>query len=273
MRLLLLLLLLLPSVASAATVRDLFAGLETTVPAVAASSATRADFEAFATQHRLAPEDALYDRYVRVKIAFEATRAGGLLGARWGVTDQEPNSDRVWAAWRTLEALALETVSAECDELSALFAVVARGLGVGDIGLFWPTWNHTVAVWTLPGADGKPVRIVVPTSQVFLDPQQSLGTESFDAWTQKTIYTYGREDVAADLHLDDGFVDASVARVMALAPASSAALQTMRNLREILQNRMASRAQVRSVLDERLPPLEFGEDAAAIAAFRVELGP
>ena len=80
---------------------------------------------------------------------------------------------------------------AECDELSALFAFLVRRLGVKQVGLFWPVWNHVVAVWTI--ADD--VRIVVPTSQIFIGADESLGTDAFDPWKQKTIYAYGRRDV------------------------------------------------------------------------------
>jgi hypothetical protein len=270
MRLWLTLFLLLPSLSHAATVGDLFTRLEGTVAAVADSPATRADFEAFARARKLAPDDALYDRYVRVKIAFEATRAGGLWGTRWQVTDQEPQSDRIWAAWATLEDVAKASAVAECDELSALFAFVARGLGVRDVGLFWPTWNHTVAVWTIDGAEG-PVRVVVPTSQIFLDPDQSLGTDGFDPWTQKTIYTYTRKDVALSAELDEALIHAFVSRVKTYAPASSDALQTLRNLREIRQSGLASDAKVRLYLRERQPPWVFAEDVAAVAAFEAEL--
>ena len=63
-------------------------------------------------------------------------------------------------------------------------------------GLLWPTPNHTVAVWTATGADRKPVRVVVPTSQIFLTPSASLGTAEFDPWKQRTIYDYDRRDFA-----------------------------------------------------------------------------
>ena len=52
------------------------------------------------------------------------------------------------------------SATAECDELSALFAFFTHRLGVDDVGLFWPTGNHVVAVWTVEGSEG-PVRIVV----------------------------------------------------------------------------------------------------------------
>jgi hypothetical protein len=72
---------------------------------------------------------------------------------------------------------------------------------VRRVGLFWPTSNHTVAVWTAPGADRKAVRIVVPTSQIFLTPSASLGTAEFDPWKQRTIYDYLRRDFASTADL------------------------------------------------------------------------
>ncbi|HEX2880307.1 MAG TPA: hypothetical protein VHO25_12315, partial [Polyangiaceae bacterium] len=87
--------------------------------------------------------------FSRVRLAFEATRDGGLWGIRWAITDQMPWSDRIWAQWSKLDLATVAddgvTAVAECDELSALFAMLARDLGVeGFVGLHWPYWNHTV---------------------------------------------------------------------------------------------------------------------------------
>lgn len=265
----LLLALLLPTPAAAATVGDLFDGLEALVPAVAASPATRADFEALATDHGLARDESAYLTYVRVRIAFEATRAGGLWHARWAITDQEPRSDRLWQAWATGDSD--DAVLAECDELSALFGVVARELGVADVGLFWPTWNHTVAVWTAPAADGGTHRIVVPTSQVFLDPEDTLGTRAFDPSTQRTIHRYGRVDVRRDAPLEDGRLRTFLAQVEAMAPASASVLQALRNLRELRSGGLVGASAVVRYLDERLQPLDHPQDLAAVGAFRREI--
>jgi hypothetical protein len=67
------------------------------------------------------------------------------------------------------------TASAECDELSALDAFLAGRAGVKGVGLFWPFANHTVAVWVVRPAERPVIRLVVPTSQIFLKETDSLG--------------------------------------------------------------------------------------------------
>jgi hypothetical protein len=234
-------------------VDELLAALSEELEAVAASEQVRADFEAFLETFELdelTGRDELYLDYVRVKIAFEATRAGGWWGLAWDITNKKPRSDEVWARWHGLElgpapakvdelaALPATTAVAECDELSALFAFVARRLGLSkrsEVGLFWPTGNHTVAVWTIDRKTDDATRVVVPTSQVFLDGDQSLGTREFDPWTQKNIFDYRRQDAAASLELPGALASAFVVAVRERGGLSQAELQRQRNARESRQ--------------------------------------
>jgi hypothetical protein len=119
---------------------------------------------------------------------------------------------------------------AECDELSALFAFLVRRLGVKHVGLFWPTSNHTVAVWTASGPGGA-VRVVVPTSQIFLDPKETLGTRTFDPAHQRTIYDYGRADVPDDYEIPAPLARAFIYTMEAAAGLSNEDLQARRNAR------------------------------------------
>ncbi len=178
------------------TVTELVDALDRVAQELESAPAVIRDYEAFLAAHDLADAPALFRDYVRVKLAFEATRDGGWWHLRWKVTNEQPNSERIWAQWGDAEVPRSDdpqrpTAVAECDELSALFAFVARRLGVKKVGLFWPVWNHVVAVWTIEDR----VRVVVPTSQIFLGADESLGTDGFDPWKQKTIYTYTRRDV------------------------------------------------------------------------------
>lgn len=195
--------------------------------------AVRADYEAFIERHGLRDTDALFGDYVRLKLAFEATRDGGWWHLRWTITNRKPNSDAVWEQWRSLELAPGDepdvTAQAECDELSALFAVVARGLGVRKIGLFWPVWNHVVAVWTIEQSGADPVRIVVPTSQIMLGPEESLGTDGFDPWRQRTIYTYRRKDVSPSERLPATLARFMVEQARRHGQHAQADLQQMRN--------------------------------------------
>jgi len=183
------------------TVGQLVQALEAVARDMEKDPAVAAELRALAGAERLLDDPQALREYVRVKLVFEATRDGGFWRLRWAVTNREPRSDAIWTQWKGAavpedDGGSRATATAECDELSALFAFLVRRLGVKDVGLFWPTSNHTVAVWTArrPGREA-PARIVVPTSQVFLDREQSLGTRAFDPTTQRTIYPYTRQDI------------------------------------------------------------------------------
>lgn len=170
--------------------------------------------------------------FSRVRLAFEATRDGGLWGIRWAITDQMPWSDRIWAQWSKLDLATVAddgvTAVAECDELSALFAMLARDLGVeGFVGLHWPYWNHTVAVWQLPGPQPRATRILVPTSQVFLSREATLGTRELPA--QRVVFPYVRKDLKPNSPLPGTLVRFLIARLRTFGAGSSADLQARRN--------------------------------------------
>jgi len=218
------------------TVEELFAQLDVVANDIAGSEAVRADYEALVAAHDLDDSEALFRDYVRVKLAFEATRDAGWWHLHWRITNEKPNSDQIWHQWRKTPtpnpSEPVASADAECDELSALFAFSARRLGVHDIGLFWPTWNHVVAVWTVQSKDGSPVRIVVPTSQIFLGTDDSLGTQGFDPWTQKTIYEYRRRDVKSRHRIDADLARFFVRQAARHGHKSQATLQAERNARD-----------------------------------------
>lgn len=199
------------------------------------SESIQKEFKELQKSHGLSDSKEVYREYVRVKLAFEATRDSGLWQIVWAVTDKEPNSDSIWKQWSGItQANALgenkeASAIAECDELSALFALISRGMGVKNIGLFWPTWNHTVAVWTTENSKGEPIRIVVPTSQVFISSNATLGTTEFDPYKQKTIYNYDRKDVTKDHKIPKTLADKMVQQVRKYAAKDSTYLQKRRN--------------------------------------------
>jgi hypothetical protein len=219
------------------TVEELLAELEAIAVELEANAQVRGDYDAFVDAFELADGPQLYRDYVRVKLAFEATRDGGFWNLRWDITNEKPNSEQIWAQWAKLsdrtEFDGVATATAECDELSALFAFVARGLGVDRIGLFWPTWNHVVAVWTVPSPsdDDEAVRVVVPTSQIFLGARDTLGTHGFNPWKQKTIYTYKRRDVRKSHRVPVNVARFFVTRARQYAHRPQSELQALRNQR------------------------------------------
>lgn len=220
-------------------VAALVAALESIAVALEDVPAVREEYVAWCRAHGLEPSDRLWRDWVRVRLVFECVRDGGLWQLRWAITNRAPRSDAIWAQWAALDgfdpdaeaALDTATATAECDELSALFAVLVRRLGVEDVGLFWPEWNHVVAVWTITDGQAAPVRVVVPTSQIFLDDDASLGTDGFDPWRQKTIYEYRRRDVRDDAELPGPLARFFVARAWAEIERSQVELQADRNAR------------------------------------------
>src|ERR1700730_5901734 len=160
--------------------------------ALEGTSGMRLGFQSLLTAHQLAPKSIRYSDYVIVRLLFEATRDAGFWNLHWAITGQPPNSDRIWQQWKNVEKpSALEsTATAECDELSALYAFLVERAGVKSVGLFWPAANHTVAVWVVTPTTGPVVRVVVPTTHIFLDETDRFDTKKFNPWRQKIIYEY-----------------------------------------------------------------------------------
>lgn len=196
------------------------------------SPVVAAEYAAFTDRFNLHATDALRRDFTRVRLVFELTRDGGPWGLRWDITNRKPRSDAIWAQWREPTKVGPShsaTAIAECDELSALVAFLAYRLGVRKVGLFWPVWNHVVAVWTVHDRSNKPVRVVLPTSQVFLSREAGLGTQEFDPWKQKTIYEYRRKDVRGTAALPGELVRRFVLAAERIGHVPAPDLQRARN--------------------------------------------
>lgn len=235
----------------------------------------RLAYRSFLTANGLAPAEIGAADFAVVRLLFEATRDAGLWNLRWAITDLEPNSDRIWRQWTAARrpSAAAATAVAECDELSALFAFLARRAGVRNIGLFWPTSNHTVAVWELRPPSRRAVRVVVPTTQIFLAASDLFGTRRFDPWTQRTIYEYTRRDAPDTLQLPAPLVDFFLVQLDKYGGATDGALQRMRYLRDgVLQGRHSREQAVTWAL--ALTPDKgpgAGVDRAAFRTFAADL--
>jgi hypothetical protein len=242
---------------------------------LAASSGMRHDFQLFAAAHNLPSESIRYSDFVFVRLLFESTRDAGFWNMHWAITDQPPNSDRIWHQWKDVvnPSFRVPTAIAECDELSALFAFLLERAGVKGVGLFWPYANHTVAVWTLHPAERPAIRVVVPTSQIFLTESDSLDTKKFDPWRQKTIYEYTRRDVPDSFDLPKPLCDFFLQQVDKYAGASGTTLQQLRYLRDAvfvgsLTPEQAAREAVRlRAIDSSMS----GEDSAAFGYFASDM--
>jgi hypothetical protein len=88
-------------------------------------------------------------------------------------------------------------------------------------------------VWTVQSSEGSPVRIVVPTSQIFLTADDSLGTDGFDPWTQKTIFEYRRQDVEVGHRIDAELARFFVVQAQRHGGRSQLEQQALRNARDL----------------------------------------
>jgi hypothetical protein len=215
-------------------VARLVSGVRAKAKTLENSSGMRSSFQSFLSAYKIVPGSVSYSDFVIVRLLYEATRDAGFWNMHWTITNMPPNSDRVWSQWKSVKSVSRldPTASAECDELSALFAFLVERAGVRSVGLFWPYPNHTVAVWVLHPANSSEIRVVVPTSQIFLGVTDSFGTKKFDAWHQKTIFVYKRRDAPDSFELPKPLFDFFLQQVDKYAGASDSTLQEIRYLRE-----------------------------------------
>lgn len=219
---------------SSTTVGALEAVMQAKANELAESSGMQQSFAEFTAERGISRQSIRYSDYVKVRLVFEATRDAGFWNMHWKITNQPPNSDNIWRQWKSDDrpSFTEPTASAECDELSALFSFLVEREGVKGVGLFWPYPNHTVAVWTLTPAGRHAIRVVVPTSQIFLTEWDDLDTRKFDPWTQKTIYEYTRRDAPDSFSLPKPLFDFFAEQIDKYAGASDFALLQIRYLRE-----------------------------------------
>jgi hypothetical protein len=257
------------------TLARLLVELQKKAHSLESTSGMRSSFQTFTTAHHLSPDSIRYSDYVMARLLFEATRDAGLWNLHWSITDQPPNSDRIWQQWKVAgrPSVLKSTATAECDELSALYAFFAEREGLKSVGLFWPYANHTVAVWTLNPTTGPAIRVVVPTSQIFLAESDMFDTRKFDPWRQKTIYEYTRRDAPDSYEFPKPLFDFFLQQVDKYAGASDATLQRLRYLREAVLLRAWTPEQAAQDALKRREALTAGpeDDRAAYYRFAVDM--
>jgi hypothetical protein len=215
------------------TVADLSTAVRTAAKSLEQSSSMKSGYQSFISKFKLQPGVVTLADYAVARVLFEATRDAGFWNLHWVITDKPPNSDAIWQQWRTVRTPSpqVPTAVAECDELSALYAFLVARSGIHGVGLLWPTSNHTVAAWYLKQSTG-PVRIVIPTTQIFLDENDYWGTPKFDPWRQKAIYEYTRRDVSDSFVLPGPLYAFFLQQIQAYAGATDTTLQMLRYWRE-----------------------------------------
>jgi hypothetical protein len=165
--------------------------------------------------------------FARLRTLFEATRDGGFWRLRWAITNEEPSSKRIWSQWATndLSDMSDPSATAECDELSALTAFLAHELDVERVGLYWPTWNHTIVAWE---PKGTTARVLVPTTQIFLECDDGIDATTFSGTAQKKVYPYAAKDVSGEKELSAQTATFLLAQIDRYAPASRDVLALIR---------------------------------------------
>ena len=225
----------------------------------------------FCTKHQLsceAPE--FVKEFKRVRLLFEATRDGGFFRLRWQVTNKEPSSADIFRAWQKVRPLSVPSATAECDELSALFAYLARGVGVADAGLWWPRWNHVVSLWKPKHAGPNAPTVMLPTSQIFLACDQSFDSNGFGT-APKKVNPYVQRDLKGPVSRE--LVNALTGAISTYAPLRPALLDAMRLHRaERYDSSTDDCTATRATLISKLSALTPGESTALLAYAKDELG-
>ncbi len=256
-----------------------FANLETQLHEKAKtlekSFGMRLAFQKFLLGHKLQSDSISYSDFVLIRLLFEATRDAGLWNLHWEITDQPPNSDRIWKQWMVVHrpSVLVPTANAECDELSALYAFFVERAGVRSVGLLWPYPNHTVAVWTVHPANVAPIRVVVPTTQIFLEQNDYFDTPKFNPWRQKNIYEYTRRDVPDSFEIPKPLFEFFLSQIDKYAGASDVTLQELRYLREeVLLRRWTPEQAAKQALNRRaVLASPSPEDLAAFRTFATDM--
>jgi hypothetical protein len=199
---------------------------------------------AFAQKHQLDPEMAgLFSSFSRLRVLFEAARDGGYWRLRWDITNREPSALLIWRAWQREpvdESFGHALATAECDELSALYSLLARRVGVDRVGLFYPTWNHTIAAWAIRVVPKRPVRLVlIPTTQIFLGCEETFDTSVFKT-SLTDIEPYPRWDIRDNSPIPAAMARFLLQQIRVYAP-TSLDLQALLRARRALELRSSMR--------------------------------
>jgi hypothetical protein len=224
------------------------------------SGALQSGFKAFAAQHHVDASSAeLFHDFTKLWVVFEATRDGGWWRLRWDITDQEPSSVKIWKAWfRTPppeQSFAAASAVAECDEITALFSVAARRLGVRGVGLFYPTWNHVIAGWSPPAFAAQNVKdvVLIPTTQIYQACPATFDRTTFKPPRQ--VYEFPRVDIKDDVEMPVALATFLLEQVRGYAEASPALLALIRAKRaELVQSSLGDCSTYRSELSAELRP-------------------
>jgi hypothetical protein len=112
------------------------------------------------------------------------------------------------------------------------------------------------------------IRVVIPTSQIFLTENDTFDTHKFDPWRQKTVYEYTRRDVPDSFELPQPIFEFFLSQLDKYGGASTDVLQQIRNLRDSVFHRSITREQaVRESMRPTAAHASSPEDRAAFQHF------
>jgi hypothetical protein len=262
------------SAASSTVSFGVWLGALTSLLGTTSAPAIEPEYARFAAEHGFASEDPkLKQDYRRLRLLFEALRDGGFWHLRWDVTDKDPSSRFIWKAWLRNDvksAFAAPSTTAECDESSALFGMLARHLHVYNVGLYYPTWNHTIAVWAPLEGKTKKTLIQLPTTQIFLECDAGFDKTSFPMGL-KNIERYPNWDVRADTQIPSVRAEWLLHQIRAYAPASPELWSLMRAKRAYaMRSSMGSCKEARAAWYQHVKARMTAGDVSALRSLANE---
>ena len=116
------------------------------------------------------------------------------------------------------------------------------------------------------------LRVVTPTSQIFLTDTDTFDTRKLDPWRQKTIYEYTRRDVPDSFVLPKPLFDFFLQQLEKYGGTSESALQQIRNLRSaVFTGSLTPDLAAREALRIHSGSPFSREDLAAFSSFATDL--
>jgi hypothetical protein len=233
------------------------------------------EYEQFTKIFTIEPSRENYEQFVIVKMLFECTRDSGLWHISWEETHLPPKSDEIWRQWTENNNINYNTdltAIAECDEIAALYAFLCGKLGVRGVGLYWPTYHHSIAAWNVKNRDNVIKRVLIPTSYVYFANRGYFGRTGYKPVMFDTIYEYIREDVDDELQISAELAQFMVVQPQKYCTSSEITLHRLKTIRESVWNEKYSKETAlkvtKSFMAECRSKPGIKDDIAALGQFK-----
>jgi hypothetical protein len=226
------------------TLTELVAELQKQAKRLEESLIMQTEYKEFTEIFNVEPTPENFGHFVIAKMLFECTRDSGLWHISWEETHLPPGSDEIWRQWIELDDINLNsdfTAKAECDEIAALYAFLCGKMGVGGVGMYWPTYHHAIAAWNVKNRDNIIKRVLIPTSQIYLANRGYFGKTGYQPVYYDEIYEYIREDVDDEFSIPGKLAQFFVVQPQKYCTASERTLHRMKTIRESVWEEKYSR--------------------------------